>query len=187
MTDEMMMAALVLAAVVLVIIILVILLSGNGQDKDEYDYVDYEEKEEHLISSQSKRREKQTPKRERSSAEKQKKPSANRRQWKLVLENLNTWETASITFYNNIGIGRAENGEGFENYLKIADDPRVSKIHCEIVRKKDALYLRDMESRNGTYLNGERIYGPVMIQKDDVIGLGTSKIEVKRVLRERED
>lgn len=33
----------------------------------------------------------------------------------------------------------------------------VSRKHCVIVRKKDRIYIKDLDSRNGTALNGERI------------------------------
>ena len=48
------------------------------------------------------------------------------------------------------------------------------------------MYLKDMGSRNGTYLNGHRIQQPIVIQRDDVIGIGETKIEVRKVLRERD-
>ena len=54
------------------------------------------------------------------------------------------------------------------------------------MRKGDKLYLKDLESRNGTYLNGKRIERPVMLQRDDVIGAGESRFEVLKVLRERD-
>lgn len=56
----------------------------------------------------------------------------------------------------------------------------MSKLHCAVIRKEDKLYLKDMGSRNGTYLNGRRIQQPVVIQRDDVIGVGETKIEVKK-------
>ena len=109
-----------------------------------------------------------------------------KKQWKLILENLDTWEKFDFIFYDNIGIGRSRNSSEFERFLSVQDDPRVSKLHCAVIRKEDKLYLKDMGSRNGTYLNGRRIQQPVVIQRDDVIGVGETKIEVKKVLRERD-
>ena len=109
-----------------------------------------------------------------------------KKQWKIILENLDTWEKFTFIFYDNIGIGRSKGNQEFEKYLSVQDDPRISKLHCAIIRKDDMLYLEDMDSRNGTYLNGKRIRQPIVIQKDDVIGLGSTKIEIKKVLRERD-
>ena len=73
-----------------------------------------------------------------------------------------------------------------KNTITITDDPRISKLHCAIIHEGDRLYLKDMDSRNGTYLNGQSLDEPVAIQKEDVIGLGKTKIEVKKILRERD-
>ena len=55
-----------------------------------------------------------------------------------------------------------------------------------IIHRGDKLYLKDEESRNGTFLNGRRVDRPIVIQKDDVIGVGETKLEVQRILRESE-
>lgn len=89
-------------------------------------------------------------------------------------------------FYSNIGIGRAESGQGYERYLSLSEDGRVSKKHCVIVHRGDKLYLKDEGSRNGTYLNGEAVTRPVVLQKDDVIGLGGTRLEILNILRESE-
>ena len=109
-----------------------------------------------------------------------------KKQWKIILENLDTWEKHSFIFYDTVAIGRGSDVRTYEKYLSVSEDPRVSKLHCAIVRKGDKLYLKDLESRNGTYLNGKRIERPVMLQRDDVIGAGESRCEVLKVLRERD-
>ena len=70
--------------------------------------------------------------------------------------------------------------------LPVAGDGRVSKVHCVIIHRGDKLYLKDEGSRNGTYLNGERLEGPVVIQRDDIIGVGETRFEIQRILRESE-
>ena len=74
----------------------------------------------------------------------------------------------------------------YEKYLPVMEDGRVSKLHCVIIRRGDRLYLRDEGSRNGTYLNGERLDGPAVIQRDDIIGIGETRFEVQSILRESE-
>ena len=66
----------------------------------------------------------------------------------------------------------------------IRDDGRISKKHCVIVSRGDKLYLRDENSRNGTYLNGTRVEEPIIIQKDGIIGVGGTRLEVQRIMRE---
>ena len=105
--------------------------------------------------------------------------------WKLSIENLSTWQKSTFVFYENLGIGRGRSFPQFEKFMSIGDDPRVSKLHCAIIQKDDKLYLKDMGSRNGTYLNGKRVTQPVLIQRDDVIGMGETEIEVQSMMREK--
>jgi pSer/pThr/pTyr-binding forkhead associated (FHA) protein len=37
------------------------------------------------------------------------------------------------------------------------DDRWVSRLHCEIDQIDDALVVRDLQSRHGTYVNGQRV------------------------------
>lgn len=105
--------------------------------------------------------------------------------WKLVLENLATWQKSTFVFYENVGIGRGHSEPQFEKFLSIGDDPRISKLHCAIIQKDNKLYLKDMGSKNGTYLNDKRITQPVLIQRDDVIRMGETEIEVLSMMREK--
>ena len=109
-----------------------------------------------------------------------------KRQWKIILEDIDSWDKYTFTFYDTVGIGRGKDGSMYEKYLPVAGDGRVSKIHCVIIRRGDKLYLKDEGSRNGTYLNGERLDGPAVIQRDDIIGVGETRFEVQRILRESE-
>ena len=111
---------------------------------------------------------------------------SKRRQWKIILEDIDSWEKYSFTFYDNVGIGRGKDGSMYEKYLPVLNDGRVSKVHCAIVHRGDRLYLRDEGSRNGTFLNGVRIDRPVVIQRDDIIGAGETRLEIQRILRESE-
>ena len=109
-----------------------------------------------------------------------------RRQWKIVLEDIDSWDKYTFVFYDTVGIGRGRDGSMYEKYLPVMDDGRVSRIHCVIIHRGDKLYLKDEGSRNGTYLNGERLEGPEPIQRDDIIGIGETRLEVQRILRESE-
>jgi pSer/pThr/pTyr-binding forkhead associated (FHA) protein len=57
------------------------------------------------------------------------------------------------------------------------DDNRVSREHVEIVRQPDGVYLRDMASSNGTWLNGKQLENyPVRLSSGDEIRLGTDTV-----------
>ncbi len=47
--------------------------------------------------------------------------------------------------------------------------PSVSSLHAEFVTEGNALLIRDLQSTNGTYLNGDRVCEPVEVRHDDMI------------------
>jgi DNA-binding winged helix-turn-helix (wHTH) protein len=63
-------------------------------------------------------------------------------------------------------IGRASDAAVF------VDDVSVSRQHASIVVAEDAI-LHDRGSKNGTFLNGERVMGPKELRNRDVIGVGS--------------
>jgi len=56
------------------------------------------------------------------------------------------------------------------------DDPLVSRRHAEIFRDATDYSLRDLGSRNGTFLNGEPVTGPVRLKPGDAINAGNCLI-----------
>lgn len=55
----------------------------------------------------------------------------------------------------------------------------VSTRHAEILRRHEALLLRDLGSTNGTYLNGERISGDAKLRQDDLIQFADVALRVR--------
>ncbi|MDP3910993.1 MAG: trypsin-like peptidase domain-containing protein [Gemmatimonadales bacterium] len=53
-------------------------------------------------------------------------------------------------------------------------DLDVSSRHASIVRRPEGFVLQDLGSRNGTFVNGERISGDVPLKDGDVIGFGAN-------------
>lgn len=52
---------------------------------------------------------------------------------------------------------------------------KVEGIHARVFRLKDGLYqLMDLDSKAGTFLNGEKVAGPVTLRNGDQIRLGSS-------------
>lgn len=65
-------------------------------------------------------------------------------------------------------IGRAEEADVQIEFMAI------SSQHARIEGEAGSYYLEDLDSSNGTFLNGERIRGRVKIEDADQIGLGQS-------------
>lgn len=54
----------------------------------------------------------------------------------------------------------------------VIENPHISRIHARLIRQKDVYILEDLNSTNGTFLNGRRIMHPVVLQPGDRIRLG---------------
>ncbi len=54
----------------------------------------------------------------------------------------------------------------------ILQDSQASRKHAEISQQGDQYYIRDLGSTNGTYVNGQRIAGPQLLQPGDTIQIG---------------
>ncbi|HJQ25800.1 MAG TPA: DUF3616 domain-containing protein [Blastocatellia bacterium] len=66
-------------------------------------------------------------------------------------------------------------GKGPRNDLVLAD-PAVSSAHAVIRAEGDQYSISDIGSRNGTFVNGQRLTETQRLQHGDVIGLGLSKL-----------
>jgi len=53
-------------------------------------------------------------------------------------------------------------------------DLDVSSRHAAIVRKTEGFVLQDLGSRNGTFVNGQRVTGDTLLRDGDVIGFGAN-------------
>jgi predicted Zn finger-like uncharacterized protein len=69
-------------------------------------------------------------------------------------------------------IGRLGGGADFE-----IDDPQVSRLHCTIEVKTDAVFLRDLRSTNGTFLEEKRILSACLEHKSE-FRIGASRLRV---------
>jgi pSer/pThr/pTyr-binding forkhead associated (FHA) protein len=53
-------------------------------------------------------------------------------------------------------------------------DPTVSRHHASISAQGETAVIEDLESSNGTFVNGEQLAQPRRVGAGDVIGLGAS-------------
>ncbi|MDE2481082.1 MAG: FHA domain-containing protein [bacterium] len=58
-------------------------------------------------------------------------------------------------------------------------DPEVSRSHARLEPRQGVVYLRDLGSRNGTFLNGRRITSPIEVREGDEIDVGVTRITVE--------
>ncbi|MBD0280715.1 MAG: FHA domain-containing protein [Thermoleophilaceae bacterium] len=55
------------------------------------------------------------------------------------------------------------------------DDPYASSAHARIFARGGFMYVEDMGSTNGTYLNGRQLREPERLKRADVIRIGDSE------------
>jgi len=68
-------------------------------------------------------------------------------------------------------------GRDLGNDITIGD-PEVSRRHARFFMQDDDIYVEDLGSTNGTFLNGERISSPKQLRVGDVITLGENVVLV---------
>ena len=58
----------------------------------------------------------------------------------------------------------------------VLDHPAISRRHAEIVRQGGQSLLRDLNSANGTFVNGQRVHGWIPLGAGDVVQIGPYKL-----------
>ncbi len=62
----------------------------------------------------------------------------------------------------------------------LEDDTFTSNVHARVFSRNGDLWVEDLRSTNGTYLNETRLTGPARIQRGDRIKVGSTILEVAR-------
>ncbi|MDQ2865962.1 MAG: FHA domain-containing protein [Candidatus Eremiobacteraeota bacterium] len=60
-------------------------------------------------------------------------------------------------------------------------DPEVSRRHARLEPHGRIVYLRDLQSSNGTFLNGHRVGRAIEIRAGDEIDVGTTRLLVEQL------
>jgi predicted component of type VI protein secretion system len=63
----------------------------------------------------------------------------------------------------------------------VIEDPQVSRRHAAVRPAGDGLEIEDLESLNGTWVNGARVTGTVRLALGDRVRVGDSSFEVEAV------
>jgi serine/threonine protein kinase len=82
-------------------------------------------------------------------------------------------EAWTIEIVQPITIGRRD-----PSHLRLPNDESASGVHCRLDRAEGQLCVTDLDSTNGTHLNGLRIQSGTM-RPDDVLTIGQSDIMVR--------
>jgi len=75
---------------------------------------------------------------------------------------------------SEIIVGRS----GGQNRIILDYDPSISGSHCVIYEREHKVMIRDLDSTNGTFVNGERISGQTELKQGDTLALGQLEMKV---------
>jgi pSer/pThr/pTyr-binding forkhead associated (FHA) protein len=67
-------------------------------------------------------------------------------------------------------------GKASTNAVSLDHDPTVSRLHAVLENHGSAWSIRDVGSRNGTYVNGEKIEAERVLRSGDELRLGKSRL-----------
>lgn len=86
-----------------------------------------------------------------------------------VVNRLDTLDFKMQDYYvlkGKVTIGRSSKSD------IIIKDNFVSKNHALIKEEKNVFFLEDLDSANGTFLNGEKVYDIIELRNGDKLGIG---------------
>jgi pSer/pThr/pTyr-binding forkhead associated (FHA) protein len=58
------------------------------------------------------------------------------------------------------------------------DDSYASQIHARVFQRDGQVYVEDLGSTNGTYLNRRKVTGPMVVQRGDKLQIGNTVLEL---------
>ena len=64
--------------------------------------------------------------------------------------------------------------------VPLDDDTFASSIHARVFRRSGELWIEDLGSTNGTWLNDERLEVPARLRRGDRVKVGSTILEVAR-------
>lgn len=82
-------------------------------------------------------------------------------------------EPKEVTLSDRLVLGREAQCD-----IALTEDKKASRRHCELSLQKGEVFIRDLDSKNGTLVNGVPITGPVKLEADDIILLGNTELRL---------
>jgi hypothetical protein len=99
----------------------------------------------------------------------------SRKPWRLVL--VEPPSEAGAAFAVD---GEATLGRGGGCTVPLAFDTFVSQVHARAIDRDGSLWIEDLGSRNGTFVDGEQVHEPTQVSKGTRVQVGETVLEVDR-------
>ncbi len=94
---------------------------------------------------------------------------------KLVVVSPEAMKGHQFPVGNEMTVGRAGGCA-----VLLTADTFVSQLHARLFRRDGDIFVEDLGSTNGTFLNGKQVSAPVSIRKGDKIQFGRTTVEVRK-------
>nr|WP_295283111.1 FHA domain-containing protein [uncultured Blautia sp.] len=93
----------------------------------------------------------------------------------MILADMHSGEQFSFMLKKNCIAGRRRPPSD----LQITTQDRyISGSHVCFEKKGNAVYIRDLNSKNGSWLNGQRIVSCVRVHQGDILKVGRSEFKI---------
>jgi len=103
-------------------------------------------------------------------------PATASRSISLVVQHSPSFETGDTFAVDSapLTIGR-----GGQNDLVLAGDEFASSRHARVEARRDGVWVQDLDSTNGTFVNGARIEGAYRLARGDVVRVGETDLRLE--------
>ena len=91
---------------------------------------------------------------------------------------LEVWRPAGADLVP-LGGDRITVGRAAGNDIVLSDDGQVSRVHAVLERLGGGWSIRDVSSRNGTFVNGNRLSGEARVGPGDELRIGRTRIVLR--------
>ena len=95
----------------------------------------------------------------------------------ITLENVITGLQFSGVLMDRLVFGR-KNNQQIWGYVEVSDDSSISKLHMEMIREGNSVYVRDLGSSNHTWINGNYLTDMADVYSGDIIRMGNSEYRI---------
>lgn len=93
----------------------------------------------------------------------------------VTLKNLHTGRRYSFVLKYSFTVGSKKE---FCDLQITADDRYMSRKHLRFINEEDGVYVEDLNSKNGSRVNGKLISSKTRIRQGDILRMGRSEFEV---------
>src|SRR4051812_4021673 len=92
--------------------------------------------------------------------------------WKLTIEDDEGKQTALPLAHEEYSLGRGET-----NAIRLTDR-NISRTHTVLKKNGQGWFLKDLQSYNGTFVNGVRVVGEQGVHGGDLVQIGDYRLEL---------